>query len=53
MWECGEVRDGGTQKERGCREGKDKGERMESLGADRPALQADTFLLSPGGLEPQ
>lgn len=38
---------------RGCREGKDKGERMESLGADRPALQADTFLLSPGGLEPQ
>ena len=35
------------------REGKDKGERMESLGADRPALQADTFLLSPGGLEPQ
>lgn len=39
--ECGNAAlatDGGEEKE-----GKDKGERMESLGADRLALHADTF----------
>lgn len=33
--------------------GVDRRKRMDSLGADRPALHADTFLLSAGGLESQ
>lgn len=44
QWNVGMQRDQGWREEtEGWREGQDKGERMESLGADRPALHSGTF----------